>query len=510
MQILVLHQDPAVRGTVARTLQARFETLQCYEITSAAQFEQALELGNFDAVLTGERLGWGSGIAVLPRIKARCADAPVLLITEVNDVPYAVEALRSGFSDYVLLRDLPRLPDALLAGLEQAQVRRQRAAELEQLQAAAEHYRIAAELASDFAYTLHMAGPHQPPRLEWASGAFSRITGYNLVDVLSTGWAHFIDPRDLPMVEEHARHLAAGEPGVVEYRLIKAGGGACWLRNSSRPVWDASGKWIEYIYGAAQDISARKAAEAERENALDTLSRQEAALREALAALEKAHGDLETRVQDRTSALLQRETRLREALETLARRETELHEALHLGEALNEINRAINSTLDFAEIMQHVMVESTRALGCDSAGVMQPEGQNWIAAYVYGLPPSVVGRSYPREQVPHAELAIESGDVIAVADMLNDRPGPPARNVEAYDVRSSMAVPMLRRGEALGVIFFNYHAHPVNFSRAQIDFGRKLASAISLALENAAFVRRHGTASARADGRTGACRRSKR
>ena len=336
MQILLMDQDPAVRGRVADVLLARFEAAQCLEIDSAAELASALERGNIDAVLTGDRLGWAAGREIVPLVKAHCPDIPVLMVTDLNDVPYAVEALQSGLSDYVLLRDLPRLPDALLASLEQAQAQRQRAADLEQLRAAA-----------------------------------------------------------------------------------------------------------------------------------------------------KAHANLEIRVQERTAELAQREARLRETMETLARRETELQEALRLGEALNGIHRAINSTLDFAEIMRRVMLEATRALGCESAGVMQPQGPNWTASYVHGLPPSVVGRRYPADQVPHALRAVETGDVVAVSDMLNERPGPPRENVEAYHIRSSMAVPLLRRGEALGVLFFNYHAQVVTFSPAQIDFGRKLAAAIGLALDNA-------------------------
>jgi CheY-like chemotaxis protein len=217
-----MNEDAAVRGRIAGVLGARLEALQCLEITSAVELERALEGGDFDVALTGDRMGWSTGGEVLSRIHTRCPDAPVLMVTDDDDAAHAVEALRRGFSDYVLLRDLARLPAALLASLEQTQMMRQRTAELEQLRAATEHYRIAAKLSSDFAYTLRMSGPNQPPRLEWASGAFSRITGYNLVDVLNSGWKHFVDPRDLSIVLEQAERVAAGEPGVIEYRLMKA------------------------------------------------------------------------------------------------------------------------------------------------------------------------------------------------------------------------------------------------------------------------------------------------
>jgi serine phosphatase RsbU (regulator of sigma subunit) len=57
--------------------------------------------------------------------------------------------------------------------------------------------------------------------------------------------------------------------------------------------------------------------------------------------------------------------------------------------------------------------------------------------------------------------------------------------LERYDIRSILAVPLMARGIPFGVLVFNFYSKPVMFSSHQIDFANKLATSISIALENA-------------------------
>ncbi len=54
-----------------------------------------------------------------------------------------------------------------------------------------------------------------------------------------------------------------------------------------------------------------------------------------------------------------------------------------------------------------------------------------------------------------------------------------------YGVRAVLALPLMIRDEVIGVLSFNYRAPRVAFGDAEMDFARKLAAAVSLALENA-------------------------
>ena len=57
--------------------------------------------------------------------------------------------------------------------------------------------------------------------------------------------------------------------------------------------------------------------------------------------------------------------------------------------------------------------------------------------------------------------------------------------VRLLKLRSVLAVPLVSKDEVTGVLLFNWHDRPVTLSHVQIDFAAKLASSVSLALDNA-------------------------
>jgi PAS domain S-box-containing protein len=159
-------------------------------------------------------------------------------------------------------------------------------------------------------------------------------------------------------------------------------------------------------------------------------------------------------------------------------------QAEELQAALSTINQAINSTLDGAEIMQRVTFEAARALASETASIMLREEQGWVVRYAYGFDADVVGRVYLDRDAQHAVLAAQVKDLVVVDDAQEDRRIQPEL-AQTYHIRSFLVVPLIMRGDVIGVSFFNHHSHAVPFSPAQLDFARQLAAALSLALENA-------------------------
>jgi DNA-binding response OmpR family regulator len=75
-----------------------------YECTTAISAEQALEKlvdQDFDAILLDVMLPGKSGIEALRIISSKYQDVPVIMMTAVNDVQTAVEAMKLGASDYI-------------------------------------------------------------------------------------------------------------------------------------------------------------------------------------------------------------------------------------------------------------------------------------------------------------------------------------------------------------------------------------------------------------------------
>lgn len=163
--------------------------------------------------------------------------------------------------------------------------------------------------------------------------------------------------------------------------------------------------------------------------------------------------------------------------------EARLKRAKDLSDALNRINAAINSTLNFDAIMQRVVDESAKAMGSETAGIALREEGYWVTRYIYGLPDIVVGSKIKEKESVITRLAIETGKPVPIDDIYTDERVDRGM-MEKHGIRAFMVVPIILRGEAIGALSFNYSS-AVTFTDEEVDFAGKLAIAISLALENA-------------------------
>ncbi|MCL5291559.1 MAG: SpoIIE family protein phosphatase [Actinobacteria bacterium] len=164
---------------------------------------------------------------------------------------------------------------------------------------------------------------------------------------------------------------------------------------------------------------------------------------------------------------------------------TEKKRAKELSDALNDINMTINSTLEFDEIMQRVVVKSAKAIGCETAAITLREGDYWVLRYNYGFSNELIGTRFTDEEAKHTVLAADTRKTIVIDDAFKDE----RINCEvakALSIRSILIVPLtVRMEDVIGVLSFNYHSSPVIFTEAQVGFANNVAVSVSLALENA-------------------------
>jgi len=171
------------------------------------------------------------------------------------------------------------------------------------------------------------------------------------------------------------------------------------------------------------------------------------------------------------------------ALVGIARDISTQKRAKELSDALNNINAAISSTLDLDEIMRRVVVVATQAIGVETAAIALLEDRHWVARYIYGFPEEKIGTHFTNEEVPHAVLAARTKKPVVINDAYSDE-RVNREVMEALNIRSVLVVPLILKGDVVGVLYFNYHSKAVSFDEAQVDFANKLATSISLALEN--------------------------
>jgi len=164
--------------------------------------------------------------------------------------------------------------------------------------------------------------------------------------------------------------------------------------------------------------------------------------------------------------------------------EQSLRQSEALSDALNSINAAINSTLDFDQIMKRVAQDAAQVMGCEASAIILKERDDWIFKYTYGLPRARAGMVIPKEESKCAALAACTGRTVVSEDAYRDE-RISIKLMKKLGIRSFVSVPLSVKDEIIGVMDFYYRSAPLTFAQVQIDFANKLGASVSLALENA-------------------------
>jgi putative nucleotidyltransferase with HDIG domain len=100
-RILVVDDEETIREIVSSMLgSAHYQTRQAANGIEALAI---LESGDeFDLVLSDLMMAEMDGIALLERAKERYPDLPIVMVTALNDISVALQALRNGAYDYLL------------------------------------------------------------------------------------------------------------------------------------------------------------------------------------------------------------------------------------------------------------------------------------------------------------------------------------------------------------------------------------------------------------------------
>ena len=166
---------------------------------------------------------------------------------------------------------------------------------------------------------------------------------------------------------------------------------------------------------------------------------------------------------------------------------TRQKDAIALNQALNKIHGAISSTLNFDEIMRRVIAEAGETLRADAAAIALREDEGWVLKYVHGLVPErAIGTTMSDAEMRKCFLAREecfSGvwDVTKADWVSQDM-------LQRYQIMSFLSLPLKIKGEIEGVLLLA-NLRPYQLSDVEMDFANKLASSLSLALENSRIYR---------------------
>lgn len=131
---------------------------------------------------------------------------------------------------------------------------------MRQLQESEERYKLFSLITSDYIYSAVVTPDGL--RTEWASDAFTLITGYTVEDLRGSGaWEAIVHPDDRARATRQAQNVFRNLPVVTEYRIVTKQGEVKWIRDSIKPIADVQTGTVIRMMGGVQDITERKQVE---------------------------------------------------------------------------------------------------------------------------------------------------------------------------------------------------------------------------------------------------------
>ncbi len=209
--------------------------------------------GQPDLILSDYALRSFTGSKALKILRQKNLDIPFIIVTDSGNEEIAVECLKQGAADYVVKRNLSRLPTCVRSALEQAEKSKTQ----EKMSKALRLTKFALDFASISIYWLSVKG-----NFIWANEAGLNAVGYTFdelrqkkIDTIDPtlsrhGWKKFCDS-----LRQNRSMLLEGQHRHKDGHLFPVEITATYLNFEG----------VEYIFVFSRNISKRKQAEVERD-----------------------------------------------------------------------------------------------------------------------------------------------------------------------------------------------------------------------------------------------------
>lgn len=321
-----------------------------------------------------------------------------------------------------------------------------------------EMVRDRAVVATELSFTISDPSREQNP-LVWVNPAFSRLTGYELDEVLGRNCRFLQGPNTDPASISRIRTALAEERPITEVLLnYRRDGTAFWNQVSITPVLDGQGRVVNFV-GVQSDVTERVMVENER--------------RAALAAAEETREQLRL-LTESTSAMSASldTTGVAEALARIvvpAMADFCCVDLLEEADGNSSVRRAAVNHRDESK------VDDVRGLG------------RWISPTEDGRDPvgQALGSGTP-SLLP--ELPVRPAGLAEQPELLG--------RYEALRPRSAVVVPLRARGQVLGALTLGTELpYGRRYSQRDLYLAADLAARAGLAVDNARlYAREHAAA----------------
>jgi PAS domain S-box-containing protein len=174
LRILDLEDDPLDAELVHASLTEAGIECEMVRVQTREEFVGALEGEDYDLILSDYSLPSFDGLSALRVALEMRPEIPFILVSGTLGEEMAIEALKSGATDYVLKQRLERIVPAVRRAVREADERKERRRAEEALRGSEERYRAVIEQATDGIYLLDT----ETGRILETNPAFQRMLGY--------------------------------------------------------------------------------------------------------------------------------------------------------------------------------------------------------------------------------------------------------------------------------------------------------------------------------------------
>ncbi len=216
-------------------------------------FVAALEKGGFDIILADYKLPSCTGLEALREARQRCPDTPFVLVSGTVGEQAAIEAMKSGATDYVLKQWPERLAPVVRRAVREAENQQARKRVEVELSRRERFCRALTENSLDVLCILNRDGV-----VEFTSPSLKQVLGYDPEELAGQNAFSFLHPEDVASAQRRLAQVLQ-DPNLrvtLEVRFRRRDGSWCDLEVVGQSHLDDS--QIAGVVLNARDITQRK------------------------------------------------------------------------------------------------------------------------------------------------------------------------------------------------------------------------------------------------------------
>ena len=259
LQVLHLEDDARDTELVQATLEGEGIQSELTRVEREQDFLAALKRERLDLILADYTLPSFDGLSALRIAQQHSPDVPFIFVSGTLGEDVAIEALKTGATDYVLKTRLARLGPAVTRALGEAREKAERARAETALRRSEAFLAEGQRISHTGSWSWNVSSGE----VSWSEEHF-RIFGYD-PQKTQPSYQLFLEtvhPEDRSTIEQNLDRAIREKSGFdMEFRIALADGSIKHVQGVGRPVLGESGE-VDHYTGTTVDISERKRGEA--------------------------------------------------------------------------------------------------------------------------------------------------------------------------------------------------------------------------------------------------------